>query len=108
MSADTMVDRVDRVDSADPELPKQFRYERLMSLSVRHDFYGRSGLCRDFVIAPTAATQTLLRNLGLIARPRPGGFDVFYHSSRAAAIVRHLCNRRDDHGEKQFALARLK
>jgi hypothetical protein len=88
---------VDRVDSADPELPEQFRYERLMSLSVRHDFYGRSGLCRDFVITPTAATQILLRNLGLVAKPRPAGFDVFYHSSRAAAIVRHLCNRRDDH-----------
>jgi len=88
---------VDRAGSADPELPEQFRYERLMSVSVRHDFYGRSGLCRDFVITPTAATQTLLRNLGLVAKPRPGGFDVFYHGSRAAALVRHLCNRRDDH-----------
>jgi hypothetical protein len=94
MSADTMIDRV---RSADPELPKQFRYERLMSLSVRHDFYGRSGLCRDFVITPTAATQILLRNLGLVAKLRPDGFDVFYHSSRAAAIVRYLWNRRDDH-----------
>jgi hypothetical protein len=105
MSADTMTDRV---RSADPELPEQFRYERLLSLSVRHDFYGRSGLCRDFVITPTAATQILLRNLGLVAKPRPGGFDVFYHSSRAAAIVRHLCNRRDDHGTRPFDLARLK
>jgi hypothetical protein len=94
MSADTVGDRV---DSADPELPKQFRYERLMSLSVRHDFYGRSGLCPDFVITPSAATQILLRNLGLVAKPRPSGFDVFYHGSRAAALVRHLCNRRDDH-----------
>jgi hypothetical protein len=100
---------VDRVLSPDPELPRQFRYERLMSLSVRHDFYGPAGLCRDFVIAPTAATQILLRNLGLVAKPRPGGFDVFYHSSRAGAIVRHLCNRRDDHGfEPLFDLDRLK
>jgi hypothetical protein len=94
MSADMTMERV---DSADTKLAEQFRYERLMSLSVRHDFYGRSGLCRDFVITPTAATQTLLRRLGLVARPRAGGFDVFYHGGRAAALVRHLCNRRDDH-----------
>jgi hypothetical protein len=105
MSADTMMDRV---SSPDLELPDQFRYERLMSLSVRHDFYGPTGPCHDFVITPTAATQILLRNLGLVAKPRPGGFDVFYHSSRAAAIVRHLCNRRDDHGTQQFDLDRLK
>jgi hypothetical protein len=103
MSAQTMMDRV---GSPDLELPDQFRYERLMSLSVRHDFYGPAGLSRDFVITPTAATQILLRNLGLVAKPRPGGFDVFYHSSRAAAIVRHLCNRRDDHGTHPFDLRR--
>jgi hypothetical protein len=92
---------IDRVRSADPELLKQFRYERLMSLSVRHDFYGHSGLCPDFVITPTAATQILLRNLGLVAKRRPGGFDVFYHGSRASAIVRYLWNRRDDHQDYQ-------
>ena len=105
MSADTMMDRV---HSADPELPGQFRYERLLSLSVRHDFYGPSGLCPDFVITPTAATQILLRNLGLVAKPRPAGFDVFYHSSRAAAIVRHLCNRKEDHRPGRSDLHRLK
>jgi hypothetical protein len=99
---------MDRVSSPDLELPDQFRYERLMSLSVRHDFYGPTGPCHDFVITPTVATRILLRNLGLVAKSRPGGFDVFYHSSRVAAIVRHLCNRRDDHRPQPFDLDRLK
>jgi hypothetical protein len=76
---------------------KQVRYERLMSLSVRHDFYGATQACADFVIAPTASTKTLLQNLGLIAKPRHDGIDILYYSGRAAALRRYLWNRRQDH-----------
>lgn len=79
-----------------PQL-RQVRYERLMSLTVRHEFHGLADACSDFTIVPTAATQALLQNLRLIAKPRRGGIDVFYHTGQAAALLRHLKDRRDGH-----------
>ena len=70
------------------------RYERLMSLTVRHDFYGDGASCSDFAIVPTAATQTLLQNLQLIAKPRPTGIDVLYCTPNGPAILRHLWDHR--------------
>ena len=71
--------------------PKYVRYERLMSLTVRHDFYN-GDLFPDFTITPTAPTQTLLRNLELIARPRRAGIDILYHTDHSGAILRYLHN----------------
>jgi len=68
-----------------------------MSLTVRHEFHGLADACSDFTIVPTAATQTLLQNLRLIAKPRPGGIDVFYYTGQAAALLRHLQGQRDGH-----------
>ncbi|MEW6642415.1 MAG: hypothetical protein AB1586_18050 [Pseudomonadota bacterium] len=71
-----------------------------MSLTVRHEFHGPAETCTDFNIVPTAATQTLLRNLGLVAKPRRDGIDVFYYTGQAAALLRHLHTRRDAHGRE--------
>jgi hypothetical protein len=73
----------------------QVAYDRLMTLTLRHDFYGAGATCPDFAIAPTAATQTLLRNLRLIAKPRRAGIDIFYHTGNAAALLRYFWNRRE-------------
>jgi hypothetical protein len=72
----------------------QVFYDRLMSLTLRHDFYD-GDLFEDFTIVPTIPTLTLLHNLGLIARLRPAGIDILYHTGRSAAILRYLYNRRD-------------
>ncbi|MBR1218529.1 hypothetical protein JQ557_11050 [Bradyrhizobium sp. U87765 SZCCT0131] len=82
-----------------PPPPGLARYERLMSLTVRHEFLGLTETCSDFNIVPTDATQALLRNLRLIAKPRRGGIDVFYHTGQAAALLRHLLGRRHSHRE---------
>jgi hypothetical protein len=68
-------------------------YQRLMSLTLRHEFYGGAP-CTDFAIAPTAPTQALMSSLGLIARPRRGGIDIIYHTGRCAGIVRFLHEER--------------
>jgi hypothetical protein len=89
----------------------QIRYERLISLSVRHDFYGAGKACPDFAITPTASTKTLLRNLGLIAKPRRDGIDVLYFTGRTAAILRYLWNRKHDHQTShwsEFDLPRMR
>ena len=68
-------------------------YDRLMSLTLRHDFYG-DALCADFEIAPTAATRVLMSQLGLMARPRRGGIDIIYQTGRAEGLVRYLYDER--------------
>ncbi len=98
------------LQSADRPSPNQLvRYERLMSLSVRHDFYGATGACSDFVVVPTVSTQALMRNLGLIAKPRRDGIDILYYNGRAAAMRRYLWNRRKDHqsGWSELDLPRM-
>jgi hypothetical protein len=86
------------------------RYERLISLSVRHEFYGAAHACPDFAITPTASTNTLLRNLGLIAKPRSDGIDIYYHTGRTAQILQYLWKRRRDHRDahsSEFDLPRI-
>jgi hypothetical protein len=83
----------------------QVFYDRLMSLTLRHDFYD-GDLFEDFAILPTIPTLTLLHNLGLIARLRPAGIDILYHTGQSAAILRYLHDRRDHRpAEKRSDLA---
>src|SRR5881394_3188957 len=64
-------------------------YDRLMSLRLRHEFYGDE-LCPDFEIVPTAPTQAMMSLFGLIARPRRGGIDIIYQTDRFDGLVRYL------------------
>jgi hypothetical protein len=99
-----MTDPVDAaVRPANRPPPKDLKYfDRLLSITVRHEYYaaGSSGLgpCPDLVITPTRETQALLRNLGLLLRPRAAGVDILYNTGRAAAIVRHLWTQQDHRG----------
>jgi hypothetical protein len=83
----------DLADLAKHAADGEASYERLMSLMLRHEFYGGEP-CPDFAIAPTGPTQALMSTLGLIARPRRGGIDIIYHTSRCAGIVRYLHEER--------------
>lgn len=99
-----MTDVVDAaVRPANRSPPKDLKYfDRLLSITVRHEYYATGssglGLCPDLVITPTRETQVLLRNLGLLLRPRAAGVDILYNTGGAAAIVRHLWRHQDHRG----------
>lgn len=96
---------------SDPPSQAHVGYERLISLSVRHEFYGSAKACPDFAIIPTASTNTLLRNLGMIAKPRRDGIDIFHFTGKAAATLRYLWGRKRDHRDNplsEFDLPRLR
>jgi hypothetical protein len=83
--------------------PKDLKYfDRLLSITVRHEYYAAGssgfGLCPDLVMVPTRETQVLLRNLGLLLRPRAAGVDILYNTGGAAAIIRHLWTQQDRRG----------
>lgn len=77
-------------------------YDRLMSLTLRHEFYG-GDLCADFDISPTVPTQALLSQFGLLWRPLPGGIVVLYQTRRSEALVRYLLDERKSRKEAQNA-----
>jgi len=95
------------VKPADQTSSALARYERLMSLTVRHDFYGEGAACPDFAITPTAATHTLLQNLKLLAKPRRAGIDILYCTRDAAAMLRYFWDRRDRRQPGTYDLARV-
>lgn len=51
------------------------KFQPLMALSLTHSYY-RDGLCRDFWIEPTIATQGLLKNYRCILKSLPHGLQV--------------------------------
>lgn len=74
-------------------------YECLMSVTVKHDFYGTDAhgapkSCPDFMIEPTRPSQSLLHYLGLIARRRRDGIDILYRPKHCAGIIQYLWQRR--------------
>lgn len=80
--------------------PRQFFYQRLMQVAVRHTYYnGDDFLCPDFGFAPTPASAALMARLGMIFRPEEAGFSVLYDETRAADLLRYL--RRGANDESQ-------
>jgi hypothetical protein len=51
------------------------KFQPLMALSLTHPYY-RDGLCRDFWIEPTIATQSLLKNYRCVLKPLPHGLRI--------------------------------
>jgi hypothetical protein len=95
------------MNSAAPEHPPSIAtpkramdgYECLMSVTVKHDFYGTDAhgtpkSCPDFVIEPTRPSQSLIHYLGLIARRRRDGIDILYRPKHSDGIIRYLWQRR--------------
>src|SRR5689334_11954090 len=94
-----------------PDRPSagQVYYDRLMSVTMRHEFYGGAE-CSDLAIEPTTATQVLLRNLRLIAKPRRTGIDILYRTGHAAAMLRYFLEargRRRRGARSRFDLPRM-
>jgi len=55
------------------------RYDRFISIDVRHEFYNRSASqCTDITIVPTRRTRERLALYGYVVRPRPDGIDLFW------------------------------
>lgn len=70
---------------------RRFYYERLMQVSILHDYYNTSNdESRDFEITPTTATQVLMKGLGLIFRAQTNGFSILYDKEREENLFRFL------------------
>jgi len=82
-----------------PATGREYQYNRLMTVEIRHTFYNApgqaasdpSGVCPDFDIMPTAATNAMMRSLGLMFREEIGGFSVAWddlQTEQLASFVR--------------------
>jgi hypothetical protein len=71
-----------------------YRFERLMTVSIRHSFYNASDeLCPDFRIQPTAASCDLMESLGLLFRDEGSGFSVILDKRRLPGFLNYLRNQ---------------
>jgi len=71
-----------------------YRFERLMTVSIRHSFYNASDeLCPDFRIQPTAASADLMESLGLLFRDEGSGFSVMLDKRRQPGFLAYLRNQ---------------
>lgn len=76
--------------------PRQFYYERLMQVLIRHSFYNASrDECADFDITPTPTTATLMYDLGLIFRYERTGFSVLYDETRTDILFNYLARQEE-------------
>ncbi|HEX6901158.1 MAG TPA: hypothetical protein VF789_15645 [Thermoanaerobaculia bacterium] len=85
---------------AKPRDPRQFFYQTLTRVSVRHTYYNSSGfLCPDFGFAPTPASAALMAKLGLIFRAEKTGFSVLYDETHKDDLIRFLKRQANAEGE---------
>lgn len=58
------------------------RYDRCISIDIRHQFYNRSGgVCTDIAIEPTRRTLERLALYGYVVRRRADGIDLFWDTA---------------------------
>lgn len=57
------------------------KFLRLFKLRLTHDFYGTAdvtpGLCPDFLVEPTPATERLLQDHRIVCKTQPAGVRLF-------------------------------
>jgi hypothetical protein len=66
------------------------RYRRLMRVAFRNDYYPPPFASPDFIVHPTAETESLLRRLGLLFRAAPTGFAILYDTRREKDLLGFL------------------
>jgi hypothetical protein len=77
------------------------RYERIMRVSIKHRFYNSSKEeCRDFAMAPTSTTVSLMRRLGLLFKDEGTGFSVLYNKNHETSLLEWL--KRQKNKDKQL------
>jgi hypothetical protein len=58
------------------------RYDRCISIDIRHQFYNRSGgVCTDIAVEPTRRTLERLALYGYVVRRRADGIDLFWDTA---------------------------
>ena len=70
---------------------RQYYYERLMQVSIRHRYYNKEGFeCPDFLFLPTPAATELMTSLGLLFKNESTGFSVLYDVNRREGLFEYL------------------
>lgn len=87
---------IDRTEKGRPDRhARAYRYERLVTVSIRNTYYNLSGdRCPDFEVRPTAATALCMRSHGLLFRPERFGFTVLYLRSQRRNLLQWLRRQR--------------
>ena len=72
---------------------RKFQYERLMQVTIKHDYYNLSNpvdTSSDFIISPTAASSLLMNDVGLLFKAEATGFSVLYDAQRKDMLLQYL------------------
>jgi hypothetical protein len=87
---------------------REFFYERLMQVAIRHDYYNISRCeCPDFTCLPTLTSAALMRDLGLLFRAEATGFSVLYDKNREAELLNYLARQKKSDLPEQQSWTRL-
>lgn len=71
--------RASRAALPPPRAAQPGRYDRFISIDIRHEFHNRSGgVCTDITIEPTPRTRERLALYGYVVRQRADGIDLFW------------------------------
>jgi hypothetical protein len=75
----TPLKRVLRAVPPPPRPATTGRYDRFISIDIRHEFYNRcGGVCGDIAVTPTPRTRERLALYGYVVRQRADGIDLFW------------------------------
>lgn len=91
------------IDAAPAARPA--RYQRMISVNLRHAFHNRGegsrgGPCADLAILPTKRTLSRLARYGLLVRRRPDGIEILSNSRHSEALRQSMDRLRKRAGGK--------